>query len=59
MTDEERSRVVKVQAESALGGMLWFAGWLFTIGFAKLTGWSILFGLAVWPYYLGLIVRGG
>jgi hypothetical protein len=34
-------------------GTIWLIGWLFAIGFAKLTGWSIFFALFVWPYYLG------
>jgi len=34
-------------------GMLWFAGWLFTIGYLKLSFWNGLLGLVVWPYYLG------
>ncbi len=39
------------------GGMIWFAGWLFTISFAHLVWWKIILGLVVWPYYLGLVVR--
>ena len=35
-------------------GMLWFGGWLFTIGFCKLIWWKALLGLVVWPYFLGL-----
>jgi hypothetical protein len=38
-------------------GMLWFAGWLFTIGFAKLVWWKVLLGLLVWPYFLGTTIR--
>ncbi|MBO6902514.1 MAG: hypothetical protein JJ864_14320 [Rhizobiaceae bacterium] len=34
-------------------GMIWFSGWLFTIGFLKLGFWAGLWGLIVWPYYLG------
>lgn len=59
MTDELKSRTVHVETGSAFGGMVWFAGWLFTIAYAKLVGWSILFGLVVWPYYLGQVIRGG
>lgn len=32
---------------------LWAAGWLFTIGFVKLTVWQALLGLIIWPWYLG------
>ena len=38
-------------------GMLWFGGWLFTIGFAKLVWWKALLGLVIWPYFLGTTVR--
>ena len=38
---------------AGLGGMLWFIGWLFTIGFANLVWWKILLGIVIWPYYLG------
>ncbi|MDD5675724.1 MAG: hypothetical protein PHC61_16260 [Chitinivibrionales bacterium] len=38
------------------GGVFWFAGWLFTIGFAKLAGWKIVFSLFIWPYYIGKLV---
>jgi hypothetical protein len=37
-------------------GALWFAGWLFTIGFAKLVWWKILLGLVAWPYFLGAAI---
>ena len=35
-----------------MGGIIWFMGWLFTIGFAKLVWWKIILGLVVWPFYL-------
>jgi len=38
---------------SSLAGVLWFAGWLFTIGYANLIWWKIILGLVVWPLYLG------
>ncbi len=38
-------------------GAFWFAGWLFTIAFAKLVWWQILLALIIWPYFLGLAVR--
>jgi hypothetical protein len=36
-----------------LGGVLWFVGWLFTIGFANLVWWKIIVGIVVWPFFLG------
>ena len=38
-------------------GTLWLAGWLFTIGYAHLTGWKAFLGLFAWPYFIGTVVR--
>ncbi len=35
-------------------GIIWFIGWLFTIGFLQLTFWRGVFALVIWPYYLGV-----
>ncbi len=40
-----------------LAGMVWFAGWLFTIAFANLVWWKIILGLVVWPLFLGFELR--
>jgi len=39
--------------QAGMGGMLWAFGWLFTIGFLKLSFFQGLIGLIIWPYYLG------
>jgi hypothetical protein len=39
------------------GGMLWFGGWLFTIGYAQLGFWKAVLGLIIWPYFLGMLAR--
>ena len=44
-------------AGPALGGTIWFIGWLFTIGFASLSWWQIILGIVVWPLFLGLALR--
>lgn len=44
---------IKVEQHSAVG-MLWIAGWLFTIGFLKLSFGKGLLAILVWPYYIGL-----
>ncbi len=36
------------------GGGLWFAGWLFTIGFLHLSFWKGVIALIAWPYFLGV-----
>ncbi len=38
-------------------GQVWFMGWLFTIGFLKLTFWKCVLALIIWPYYIGAAVR--
>lgn len=38
-------------------GIIWFIGWLFTIGFLKLTFWTGVLALIIWPYYLGMAFR--
>jgi hypothetical protein len=46
------SKHVATHAGSSLAGVIWFIGWLFTIGYANLVWWKIILGLVVWPYYL-------
>jgi hypothetical protein len=46
---------IKIEQHS-FSGALWFAGWLFTIGYLHLTFWKGVLALALWPYYLGLTV---
>ena len=55
MTDSQHTRTIKV--EDSLGGIVWFIGWIFTIGFVKLVWWQAILGLVIWPYYLGLALR--
>jgi len=44
------SRKVEV---AGIMGPVWFIGWLFTIGFLKLSFFQGLLALIVWPYYIG------
>ena len=41
----------------SFGGLLWFAGWLFTIGLSQLVWWKAILGIALWPYYLAVFLR--
>jgi hypothetical protein len=34
-------------------GPVWFMGWLFTLGFLKLSFFQGLLALIIWPYYIG------
>ncbi len=56
MGSEDRSRTIHGN-KGALIGPFWFAGWLFTITFAKLAWWKALLALIVWPYFLGVAAR--
>lgn len=35
-------------------GLVWLAGWLFSLGYLQLTFWKGLLALVLWPYYLGV-----
>lgn len=52
MGDERMAERIQVNNTLSLGG-LWFAGWLFTIGYLKLDFWLGLVGIIVWPYFMG------
>jgi hypothetical protein len=43
---------IKIEQHS-VAGCLWFASWLFTIGFLHLTFWKGVLALFIWPYYIG------
>jgi hypothetical protein len=44
---------IRIEQHSATG-MLWFAAWLFTIGFLDLPFWRGVLAILLWPYYLGV-----
>ena len=44
-------------APAAGAGVIWFIGWLVTIGFAQLVWWKIILGIVVWPLFLGQFLR--
>lgn len=52
---DRRPRSIVPQTPAA--GMLWFGGWLFTIGFAQLGFWRAVLALVIWPYFLGALAR--
>ena len=35
-------------------GIFWIMGWIFTIGYLKLSFWKGVLALIIWPYYLGI-----
>jgi len=46
---------IKIE-QNSVGGLLWVSGWLFTIGFLKLTFWKGVLAVLLWPYYVGVWV---
>ena len=46
---------IRIEQHSA-SGLLWVVGWLFTIGFLRLTFWKGVFAVVAWPYYLGVTI---
>lgn len=44
---------IKVEQHS-IAGTLWFAAWLFTLGFLDLGFWKGVLAIVAWPYYLGV-----
>lgn len=44
---------IRVEQHGGLG-LVWFAGWLFTIGYLDLSLWRGILGLVIWPYFLGV-----
>ena len=47
---------IRVEQHSA-SGLLWFAGWLFTVGYLHLPVWKGVLAVVLWPYYLGLTIN--
>ena len=39
-------------------GLVWIAGWLFTLGYLGLSFKDGFFGILVWPYQLGVAMAG-
>ena len=52
--ETSRGEKIKIKIEQhTLTGGLWFAAWLFSIGFLHLNFWQGVVALVIWPYYLG------
>ncbi|HMQ02248.1 MAG TPA: hypothetical protein PKD79_04280 [Candidatus Doudnabacteria bacterium] len=47
---------IKVEQHSGLG-VIWLAGWLFSIGFLQLSFGQGILALLIWPYYIGAWVH--
>ena len=44
---------IQIEQHSSLG-MVWFGGWLFTIGYLQLMFWKGVLAILLWPYYLAV-----
>ena len=49
---------IRIEQHSSIG-LLWIGGWLFTLGYLKLTFWKSVFAIFIWPYYLGVTFAPG
>ena len=45
---------IRVEQHGSVG-LLWFGGWLFTLGYVHLTFWKGVLAIVIWPYYLGIL----
>ena len=52
MGDESKNIKIRVDTSGGMG-MVWFIGWLFTLGFLHLVIPKALYAIFIWPYYLG------
>lgn len=43
---------IKIEHHTVSGG-LWFAAWIFTIGYLQLSFWQGVLAIIIWPYYIG------
>jgi hypothetical protein len=46
-------RRIRIEQHSSLG-LIWMAGWLFTIGYLKLGLWQGILAIVIWPYDIGV-----
>lgn len=51
--DTNRTERIRIE-QHGFAGLLWFAGWLFTIGYLQLPLVKGILALLLWPYYLGV-----
>ena len=49
---EIKAQRIRIEQHTVSGG-LWFAAWLFTIGYLKLSFWQGVLAILLWPYDLG------
>ena len=50
---QKHQQKIKIEQHTFTGG-LWFAAWLFTIGYLHLSFWKGVLALIIWPYFIGV-----
>ena len=45
---------IRIERHSFMG-LVWCAGWLFTVGYLKLTVGKGVLAIVIWPYYIGVL----
>lgn len=51
-TGRPSREATKIVQQNAFG-LVWFGGWLFTIGYLHLPFWKAVVALVAWTYFLG------
>ena len=46
-------RSIEIVQNGGFAGTVWFAAWLFTIGYLHLGFWKGVLAIVLWPYFLG------
>ncbi len=52
-TNANKQQKIRIEQHS-LAGCLWFAAWLFSIGYLHLSFWKGALAIVLWPYYIGV-----
>lgn len=47
---------LRTGSHGGLFGGIWIIGWLFSVGYLKLTFWYGVLAIVLWPYYLGVAI---
>lgn len=56
MSEETKVKHI-YRGSGSLLGPVWAIGWLFTIGYLKLSFWKGVLAIIVWPYFLGAFLH--
>jgi hypothetical protein len=43
---------IRIEQHGSIG-LLWVAGWLFAVGYLKLSFWAGVLAIVLWPYDIG------